>query len=60
MVTVNGHRLSSPQFAGFTVWFAGRDTLVRLTAIPHGGPTCAKAITWLPHATVTVRVKLSY
>jgi len=44
---------------GYVVYYAADGTLARLTAIPHGGPICARAITWLPVSYVTVTFQVS-
>lgn len=60
-VYVNGQPLESPsQTVQHTQYFAGDGTLVRLHEVPHNGPVCARAITWLRSARILVRFQLLY
>ena len=58
-VYANGRKLASPMenTARAADW-AGGGTLVRVTAVPHDGPICVKAITWQSKARVYVRFRV--
>lgn len=60
-VYVNGHEIHSTLSNGsFSPYYAGDGTLVYLTAVPHNGPDCATAMSWLPQgARVRIRFQVA-
>lgn len=56
-VYVNGEEAHSTS-GGAGLYFAGNGTMVLTWAVPHNGPICARAMTWLPAARVLVTFKV--
>jgi hypothetical protein len=57
-VYANGHDLHAASAVGFVMYYAGDGTLVKLTAEPHDGPICVRAITWQPSVRVLIAFRV--
>lgn len=58
-VRVNGADVQSASTAGRAMYYAGAGTLIKLWTVPHNGPVCARAQTWLPAgARVQIRFRV--
>jgi hypothetical protein len=57
-VHVNGRDLPSTKVQGASLYYAGDGALVQLTTKSHGGPICARAMTWQQSAKVTVSFRV--
>ena len=54
----NGTDLHAAKSNGNVLYYAGHGTLVRLRTVPHGGPVCVRAISWLSHTHVSVAFRV--